>query len=236
METNYYQNLDENFKEALKLFENNQSHQCLIEYLKNGNIPQRQISAIKLDCINSKEEAQILISNLTGQDGKIREVVSYRIAEFTTNSALRNYFKSNGSYDKFLDALTDINGNICRNTLKIINNFISEKDFIEYFIPKLCSQTESLAIKVLSLGNQDGKYKINKDSFKLYWCLEAIYILGDLINSKNLLPILLKAKDVQDYTIREKVAKILTLNFDDSLLTNIKNELKNDSNYYVNRY
>ena len=72
----YYETLDENFKEALKLIERNFSHSELINLLKNGNIPQKQIAALKLDTINSQEEAAILLKNLTGQDGKIREAVS----------------------------------------------------------------------------------------------------------------------------------------------------------------
>ena len=48
--------------------------------------------------------------------------------------------------------------------------------------------------------------------------------------------ILLDAKDIQEYTIREKAAKSLTHEFSDIDLVQAKEELKNDKNYYVRRY
>ena len=182
------------------------------------------------------QDADILTDNLTGQDGKIREAVSVKIADFTANIEYRDFFKSEQNYQKFLDALTDINGNICRNILKVIDNFVQEDDFRCFFIPRLLELTNDLADKVLSFGNQDGKYKVNKDSFKLYWCLEAIYVLAQKIELEELTKILKKAKSVQDYTIREKVAKILTLEISSTELDKIRAELKNDDNYYVKRY
>ena len=236
METNYYENLEENFTQAMKLFETEQTHEELLEYLKSGNITQRQISAIKFEKISNSQDADILTDNLTGQDGKIREAVSVKIADFTANIEYRDFFKSEQNYQKFLDALTDINGNICRNILKVIDNFVQEDDFRCFFIPRLLELSNDLADKVLSFGNQDGKYKVNKDSFKLYWCLEAIYVLAQKIELEELTKILKKAKSVQDYTIREKVAKILTFEISSTELDKIRAELKNDDNYYVKRY
>jgi hypothetical protein len=46
----------------------------------------------------------------------------------------------------------------------------------------------------------------------------------------------MKTKNIGEYTIREKTAKILTNNFEDKDLSQIKAELKNDSNYYVRRF
>ena len=48
--------------------------------------------------------------------------------------------------------------------------------------------------------------------------------------------IILRSKDVQEYTIREKAAKILTHNFEDTELKQAKSELQNDRNYYVRRF
>ena len=72
MNNTYYENLDQNFTNALNFYETNYSHEQLIDMLKNGNIVQKQISALKLESINSSDDANILLSNLTGQDGKIR--------------------------------------------------------------------------------------------------------------------------------------------------------------------
>ena len=82
MNSSYYETLDENFAQALKLYETEYSHDELIRLLQNGNIVQKQIAALRLDGINSKSDADILISNLTGQDGKIREAVSLKLNEF----------------------------------------------------------------------------------------------------------------------------------------------------------
>ena len=79
MNNSYYETLDENFTQALKLYEQDYSHEELIKLLESGNIVQKQIAALRLEGINSDSDADILISNLTGQDGKIREAVSLRL-------------------------------------------------------------------------------------------------------------------------------------------------------------
>ena len=76
----FYIDLDTNFQEACEMSEREFSHEELIELLKNGNIPQKQIAALKLDYILNQEEANILINNLTGCDGKIREAVALKIS------------------------------------------------------------------------------------------------------------------------------------------------------------
>ena len=228
--------MDSNFKDVLNFFEDTQTHEQLLDYLSTGNIWQRQISAIKLSTILSKNDAKILTSNLTGQDGKIREVVSLKISEFSANNELKKYFQFIEIYKIILESLTDINGNICRNTLTTIKNLSAFDDFCNYFIPELYKMTDELTDKVLLMGDQDGKYKVNKSSFKLYWCLEALFVLGNLLKPVDLVPILKKAKYIQDYTIREKVAKILSLKYPDDKLEEIRTYLKKDENYYVRRY
>ena len=42
LNTGFYENLDKNFEEALNLSMQDFSHEELIEFLKNGNIPQKQ--------------------------------------------------------------------------------------------------------------------------------------------------------------------------------------------------
>ena len=81
-----------------------------------------------------------------------------------------------------------------------------------------------------------GKYKVNKEVFKLYWCLETAYVFADKIDFEDLKEIVLRAKNIDEYTIREKTAKILSLGFDDSDLQLAQKELKKDTNYYVRRF
>ena len=232
LNTNYYPTLDENFKEAVNLFEKDLSHSEILELLKYGNIVQKQIAALKIDTLNSNEEALILVNNLTGQDGKIREAVSLKLNELKSSP----YLHQTQIYDKFLDAIIDINGNICRNIIGTIDALKSDKLFCTYFTEKLFKQTCNLIDKVKDFDFQDGKYKVNKEVFKLYWCLEAIYHIAEEINLQDLKNILSQTKNIDEYTIREKTAKILTKNFNDPDMDKMRSELKFDKNYYVRRF
>lgn len=236
LNNSYYETLDENFKQALKFFETEYSNEQLFDLLENGNIPQKQISALRIETINSEKEAQIFVANLTGQDGKIREAVSLKLKEFMSNTKYLPYFKNTNNYNTFLDAITDINGNICRNIISAISNLHDNEDFCTQFCPKLAKLTKNLLDIVEKFDFQDGKYKVNKEAFKLYWCLETIYEFWDKIDFNDLKEIISRSKNIGEYTIREKTAKILTRSINDTEINMIRNELKNDSNYYVRRF
>ncbi len=236
LNNSYYETLDENFKQALNLCENNYSHSELLEFLQSGNIVQKQLSALKLETINSQNEAQILVSNLVGQDGKIREAVSLRLNEFMSNPKTLVYFETPENYQIFLAAIIDINGNICRNVIGAISHLKDNENFCNQFCQELVILTKDLLGKIEKDDFFEGKYKVNKEVFKLYWCLETIYVFWDKIKFEDLKEIILRTKDIQEYTIREKAAKILTRNFSDPELLKAKEALKNDSNYYVRRF
>lgn len=236
LNNSYYETLDENFKQALNLCENEYSHSELLEFLQSGNIVQKQLSALKLETINSQKEAQILVSNLVGQDGKIREVVSLKLNEFMANPQTLKYFETPENYKIFLAAIIDINGNICRNVIGAISYLKNNDDFCNRFCPELVKLTKDLLDKIEKEDFFEGKYKVNKEVFKLYWCLETIYVFWDKIKFEDLKEIILRTKNIQEYTIREKAAKILTRNFSDPELLKAKEDLKKDSNYYVRRF
>ena len=236
MNNNYYETLDENFTQALKLYEEEYSHNELVDLLRSGNIVQKQIAALRLESINSTQDADVLIANLTGQDGKIREAVSLRLNEFMSDEKYLQYFKVSNNYDVFLNAIIDINANICRNVISAITNLKNDTEFCKQFCKNLAKLSFDLLDKIEKFDFQDGKYKVNKEVFKLYWCLETIYEFYDKINFEDMKQIILRSKDVQEYTIREKAAKILTRDFDDIELAKAKLELQNDRNYYVRRF
>lgn len=236
MNNSYYETLDENFTQALKLYESDYSHNELLEFLKTGNIVQKQIAALKLETITSSSDAQILVSNLVGQDGKIREAVSLRLNEFMSNPQLIGYFKTASNYNIFLDAIIDINANICRNVISVISHLKDDLEFCDLFCGGLVKLSYELLDKIEKFDFQDGKYKVNKEVFKLYWCLETIYKFYDRVKFDDLKNIIMRSAKIQEYTIREKAAKILTWNFQDKELELVKLELKNDSNYYVRRF
>lgn len=232
MNTDNLQLMNEKYKQdfntALDIYEKNYSHLELIEFLKNGSVAQKQAAVIKLDGIFDKSEAKIFMNNLTGCDGKIREAVSFRLKEFINNNS--EYYEE--FYSIFLDAVIDINGNICRNVLDAIEAMKNNENFTEKFCEDLVKNTLELANKAKDFDLQDGKYKINKEIFKLYWYMEAMYRFSRFIEKDILLKILMLAKQVQDYTIREKAAKILS-NLADSEFDSLKSEFAKDCNYYV---
>lgn len=234
--TGYCKTLDENFSLACELISRTQSHAELINMLKNGNIVEKQLAALKLDTVNSKEEAQILLNNLTGQDGKVRETVSAKIAELAAAQDKLILFNPVKNYQKFLESIIDINGNICRNIISTLENLTCDKEFCSVFVPELIKKSLELALKVQNFDLQEGKYKINKEVFKLYWYLETIYVFAASVNTADLKNLLNSTKSINEYTIREKTAKILSKNFNDKDLDNIRQLLKNDTNYYVRRF
>lgn len=238
MNNSYYETIDKNFNEALRLMEKDFSYQELIIMLKDGNIPQKQLAALSLNELKSSEDAEILLNNLVGQDGKIREAVSLKIRELTAIPNYKKYFlslKKEILTQYFLDAIIDINGNICRNILDTIIYFKHNEDFVNLFISKLIKLTNSLINKINDFDYKTGKYIVNKEVFKLYWCLEAINVYYDKIPSQELKNILLSLKTVEEYTIREKAAQILTHDYTDKEILAFKDELINDENYYVRR-
>ena len=105
-----------------------------------------------------------------------------------------------------------------------------------YELPELIKKSLELALKVQNFDLQEGKYKINKEVFKLYWYLETIYVFAASVNTADLKNLLNSTKSINEYTIREKTAKILSKNFNDKDLDNIRQLLKNDTNYYVRRF
>lgn len=236
MKTGYCENLDENFAQALNFYENNYTHDELIKFLAEGNIVQRQISALMLDEIKSSCDAKILLSNLTGQDGKIREAVSMRLKEFIADKKYHDCFADINYVEVFLDAIVDINANICRNIIEAVSNLKIYNEFCEKFCTVLTQRTKNLLDVAEKLNFQEGKYKVNKEVFKLYWCLETVYEFSDKMNFNDLKEIILRSKDIGEYTIREKAAKILTNKFDDKELLAAAEQLKKDKNFYVRRY
>lgn len=221
----------QDFNTAFNIYENTYSHEYLVELLKNGSIAEKQATTIKIDGIYSKEEAIIFISNLTGCDGKIREAVSFRLREFLPQNP--NFYID--FVDQFLDAIIDINGNICRNTIEAIQVLKSFPQFTLEFCSKLAQKTLEIIPPILAFDIQEGKYKINKEVFKLYWYLETISTFVEFIDAEILFEILSKTKNVKDYTIREKTAKIISKIKNSSKFDALKAELKQDQNYYVQR-
>ena len=231
MNKNFYSNLDVNFEQALELSEKNIDHDELILMLKEGNIPQKQIAALKLDSITNQLEADILLSNLTGCDGKIREAVALKINNLLNTN---NYSKFFLNPDLFADATIDINANICRLVIDSVSILKNDKNFSERYLNKILDFIAEAFEEIDKFIFKDKKYVINKQLFKLYWSLEALKLFVNNISSEKLQPILERALKESEYTIREKVAQIVSL-LDSSEYDEMKLKLAQDENYYVRK-
>ena len=226
----YYEDLDTNFKQACELCDKEYSHDKLLELLKHGNIPQKQIAALKFDCVNNTDDAYALINNLTGCDGKIREAVALKINNLLTDNENTRTIFAQISPDVFADATIDINGNICRLVVDSAIILKSFDPFSKIYTNKIIKYTQEALHELDKFVFRDKKYIINKQIFKLYWCLEALSEFYGYTDEQALQNILIKCSDVSEYTIREKTAQIVAKS---GKFIYIKEKLMNDENYYV---
>ena len=220
--------LDENFDLACELSEKEFTHQELLKMLEVGNIAERQIAALKFDKVENDVDALALMNNLTGCDGKIREAVAFRINQLlTSNPEARAFF----NYPLvFADATIDINANICRLVVDSAKLLKEDAEFSKIYLERILEFTQQAFEELDKFIFRDKKYVINKQLFKLYWCLETLQNYYMEIDNAKLKEILEKGASQSEYTIREKVAQIVRLagGFED-----LKNKLEQDENYYV---
>ena len=226
----YYNDLDSNFKLAYELCKKEYSHDELMFLLNSGNIPQKQIAALKFDYVKNKNDVYALLNNLTGCDGKIREAIALKINSILSADEQARELFAQLSSDIFADATIDINANICRLVidsailLKSYNNFsTSYTNKIVIYIQEALNELDKFIFR-------DKKYVINKQLFKLYWCLEALGEFYEFVEERTMKDIIEKCAVQNEYTIREKTAQILVKS---GLFNDIRIKLMNDDNYYV---
>ncbi|HNW26348.1 MAG TPA: hypothetical protein PLG15_02650 [Candidatus Gastranaerophilaceae bacterium] len=224
---------EENFNNSLNTIPQNHSYEELLELLKSGGVSQRQLAALELEEIKSKNDAKILVSNLIGQDGKIREAVSFKINEFVKNKNYIQFFIDENIFKKLLQGIMDINGNVCRNIVSC--ELFLNKDFRGFLCKNLPKKIDEILILIKNLNKDEKQYKISKRNFQLYWSLEALFEIIEEIDLEKIKKILFETAEFKDYTIREKTAKILT-RINSPFFVKLKEKLKNDENYYVKRY
>lgn len=186
----------------------------------------KQIALIKLDGVKSVDEAKMLTSVLTGQHGPVREICSFRINEFLKDENEREYFCGSDLREIFLNALNDIIPTVARNILEVIK-FLPEQEIVQ----------EALLDRILTLDDyvEDetllSNHEIIKKTFKLYWYLETLAEFAKEVEYREkFAKVIEKSYNHEDYTIREKVSKILSKVND---FAEYKNMLKNDTNPYV---
>ena len=232
MYMNLNTDFDNDYTVACELMSKNFSHEDLISMLKNGNLQEKQFAAMRLDAVNNNIEREILINSLTGCDGKIREAAALKINQLLTANA-DSFIQNISSYGEvFAAASIDINANICRLVIDSASILKRNKHFSDVYLSRILKYIDEAYAAIDKFVFRDKKYVINKQMFKLYWCLEALKHFVNDIEPGTLLRILERASVEREYTIREKAAQILNLTDTDKYHL-IREKLRNDENYYV---
>ncbi len=209
---------------ALEIIQKPYEKNEILSLLENGDEFEKPVAIMALENLCNKNEADLLINNLTGCDGRIREASALKISEFLKNSEIAPYFFDERSLETILNGIMDINPNVGRLILpKLIDRILN---IIEKL--KALSDTPYADNKLKNTKN----HAKNKIVFNLYWALEALYYTDfNNFTQEKLLDILNFTSGYIDYTIREKTAKILSkMNEQPS---DLLQKLKNDKNFYV---
>lgn len=232
LETEDIENI--NFAEQAYLYcLENKEHEEIIELLNSNEELKKQAAIIKLKKVNSYAEATIFISNIIGQSSLIREITAIKLNEFMKDEKYRHFFEQDDIFEKLTNAIIDVNPTVCRNVIEILDKIDNKK----YFIDKISANFLEAYEEVKDYKNYKS-YEASKKIFKLYWYLEAIFVLiVDFTEADDFSRILKIAAEFSDYTIREKAAKIIAKisDFSDEV-ENYKNMLQKDENIYVRRY
>ena len=226
-EINYEKNM-QMLSIAIKYCEEKLLHENIINELYNDNNLKKQLCLIELQNVKNQKEADILVYNLTEHSTPIREAASFKIYELIQKVENKNFFQTKDIIEILIKSITDINPTISRNAVEIIK-YIKDKQYIYKTILKEINKT----IDEIELIKKNRSYELNKKNFKLYWFLEGLTCISQEIEPlEELTNILEKTAGYEDYTIREKTAKLAKA----LELTNIINILNKDENIYVKRH
>lgn len=232
MNLKYEQTLYKNFNKALELCSQSYTNSDLINMLKTGNIPEKQFAALEISELNSQENAKVFLSNLINCDGKIREAVAQKFSEFVLTDKYRKYFYK---YPEIFSKSTiDINANISRMVIDGLEYMCKDEEFGSAYAYNLTKYIYEAFDGLDKIIYKDKKYTINKQMFKLYWCLEGLKNYYQYIDEDELLKILSRSSKESEYTVREKSAQILALQTSKKF-DSLKQLVKSDENYYVRK-
>ena len=229
LEINYEKNM-QMLSEAVKYCEKNFLHEDIINTLYTDNDLKKQLCLIELKEIKSQEDANVLVRNLTGHSGPVRETASYKILDLIQQEKYNIFFQEKNILNTFIKAITDINPSVSRNTVEILK-YVIDKQYIYIGIIQEINNT----LTELQNIKQNRSYVANKKNFNLYWNLEALSSIADIVSAgEELVEILNKTANSNDYTIREKTAKVAIIysQFKPEL-NKFVDILKNDDNFYV---
>lgn len=221
------------FNNAVELFEQDFSREELINLLTGGNVVEKQFAVLNLDDLKDEQEAQLLVSHLVGVDGKIREAVAFKLVEFI--KVKPELFLNAENFDYFVNSTIDIDGNVCRKAIEAATYLKYSEEFSKYYVKGLSKIIEIALDEISKFTFRDKKYTINKQIFKIYWCLEALKYFYEFAEYSELKNILVDCSKLQEYTVREKCADIIKHIDLDEELSKTMYILEHDENYYVRK-
>lgn len=219
----------QNTETACALCERDFSHAELIGIIKSDNDLEKQICILKLTSVKNQQEANLLVFNLTNHHGIIREAIGIKINELMQDENYSGFFQTESITDTFLDAIIDMNPNICRLIIEILPYITDKKPFFE----KLYKRAIEVIEDASTMNRRNKGYIYSKKVFKIFWYLEAVSSLKFFEQKAEIQTLLQKTYKFEDYTIREKASKIVS--FFDDINDEILQSLRNDENYFVRR-
>lgn len=232
LELNYESNM-KNLATALEYCEEELSHDDIVNELYNDNDIKKQLCLIELKEIRNQQEANILVENLTGKAGPVRETTAFKILDLISKEEYKIFFQTEEIVRIFVKGITDINPSVSRNVTEIIK-YIRKSEMLKELIinkaQKTISETDTTA--------KNRSYVQNKKNFNLYWNLEALISISDkIMPCEKIFNILKKTAISNDYTIREKTAKAaLIFSQKNPIFKEILEMLYEDNNIYVKKY
>lgn len=224
----------ETFEKAFELCNASHSAVEIFRILDGQDDVEKQIAILQLDDVEDIEQAKKLILHLTNQDGPIREAVAIKLRELfiEKNNKIVNSIEF---YKVFADAICDVNPNICRFVIEFLHK-LNDKN---YMAAVLIDKVKSVFERIESPDIEQKNF-LTVRLFNIYWCFEALGTILPFCDDKKLsemiFPYLERAIMFGDYTIDEKVAKIVTCGFDNETFQPIVNKLRTVHNFYVKRY
>ncbi len=208
-------------------------HDEIIEILSGDDDIKKQLCLIELDCVNSQKEADILVWNLTGKSGPVRETASFKILDLISQTEFKNFFQTKEILNTFVKSITDINPSVSRNAIE----FIKYVDDYKYLYNEILKEIK-ITLSNIDETSKNRSYVQNKKNFNLYWNLEALASISDkVIPTSELQRLLVKTALSNDYTIREKTAKVAySFSLKNNNFKKIIELLKDDNNIYVKKF
>lgn len=224
-------NLNENLNDVFELCNKTYDSDLIFNTLKSGSIVEKQTAVLNLTEIRSQNDAEILMENLTGIDGKVRQTVAYKILQLIPY--YKDYFHKTEFYEIFAKSIIDIDSNVCRLVIDSIQYLKDNEEFSKFIADKMKDIIYIALDELKKISFKSKKYTSNKQYFKIYWCLETLIGFYTYLTDDVLFDLLSNCIELPEYTIREKCAIILKSVPDNIIFRNLKDILANDENYYV---